>query len=159
MTHTALRNNTRLDVAPSDLQDGDLVLSADGRSYHVSSFLESKPQPEQSARPPASDTLRVLGVVLLVLVVIFFLTAVGAALLAPRRNDEPLTQKDRKYIRLRDAETCFYCKIHAPKGHIDHRVSRANGGSNDYTNLAWACAPCNLSKGSRNDTEFLALFQ
>ena len=45
------------------------------------------------------------------------------------------------------------------KGHVDHRISRANGGSNDYANLTWACAPCNWSKGVMNDTEFLDLLQ
>lgn len=63
-----------------------------------------------------------------------------------------------EYIRERDEEVCLYCEVYAPNGHVDHRTSRANGGSNDFDNLAWACAPCNWSKGAMNDTDFMSLF-
>lgn len=32
---------------------------------------------------------------------------------------------------------------------IDHIVARANGGSNDETNLRTLCVPCNTKKGTR----------
>jgi 5-methylcytosine-specific restriction endonuclease McrA len=86
------------------------------------------------------------------------LAAAVASLLGPQYNDEPLTRGTRKFIRERDGETCFYCWVYAPNGHVDHRISRARGGSNDPDNLAWACAPCNWSKGTMSDTEFLSLF-
>jgi hypothetical protein len=54
---------------------------------------------------------------------------------SPVRNDEPMTAAMRRYIRERDDEMCLYCKEYAPNGHVDHRVSRANGGSNDPENL------------------------
>jgi hypothetical protein len=111
------------------------------------------------APPPVSDILRDLGTILLVGVGIYVAIGVVAALLAPQRNNEPLTKSDRNYIRARDGEICLYCRIYAPGGHVDHRVSRANGGSNDYDNLAWACVSCNCSKGALNDSEFMALFQ
>lgn len=34
--------------------------------------------------------------------------------------------------------------------HVDHRRSRANGGSDHGNNLAAACISCNLDKGPRN---------
>jgi hypothetical protein len=159
MSYTVLRGDNSLDVSLSELQSGDLVLATDQRFYPVSSFRELRPCFPQSPPPSTSDMLRDLGVTLLVILIICLLGAVTVALMAPRRSDEPLTKKDRKYIRQRDGETCFYCFSYAPYGHVDHRVSRANGGSNDYDNLTWACASCNLSKGPMNDTEFLALFQ
>lgn len=164
MTYTVSRNNHILPLSLWELQASDLILATDQRFYPITNFPELRPYFPQLFHPltaPAAipDILRGLGTVLVIGVGIYFLTVVAAALLAPQRNDEPLPKKDRKYIRERDGEICFYCWSFAPSGHVDHRVSRVNGGSNDYYNLAWACAPCNLSKGPMNDTEFLALFQ
>ena len=72
-----------------------------------------------------------------------------------QRNDEPLSTQVRAYIRERDGATCTYCGQYAPYGHVDHRVSRANGGSNRVNNLSWACAPCNQSKGSLNARQLI----
>lgn len=80
-----------------------------------------------------------------------------AALLGPRRNDTPLTAKERRIIRERDEEICFYCDNYAPNGHVDHRMSRANGGGNEPENLTWACVFCNCSKGALNDIEYISL--
>jgi len=161
--YTVSRNNSILALSLWELQASDLILATDQRFYPIANFPELKPYFPQLPPPliaplTASDMLRGLGTILIIGVGIYFLSVV-VALLAPQRNDAPLTQKDRKYIRERDGEICFYCISYAPGGHIDHRVSRANGGSNDYDNLAWACARCNCSKGAMNDTEFLALFQ
>ncbi len=40
------------------------------------------------------------------------------------------------------------------KGHLDHRVALVNGGSNWPNNLQWLCAPCNLSKGAKDEIVF-----
>lgn len=72
-------------------------------------------------------------------------------------NDKPLNNRDRCYIRERDYEICYYCGIWAPNGHGDHMQSRRDSGPNAYWNLTWACVLCNLSKGSLNSEEFLAL--
>lgn len=159
MTYTVLRNNCRLEVTLWEVQVNDLVLATDQMFYPIANFPELSPYfPQLFSPSTVPNILRGLGTVFVIGVSIYLLTVLVAALLAPQRNDEPLTQKDRKYIRERDGEICFYCWGYAPSGHVDHRISRANGGSNDYGNLAWACAPCNLSKGAMNDTEFLALF-
>ena len=90
----------------------------------------------------------------------FVLTAVAVfELIRPRRNSVPLTAGMRRYIRERDEELCFYCDDYAPDGHVDHRISRNNGGSNEPENLTWACVFCNCSKGALNDAEYIALLQ
>jgi hypothetical protein len=164
MTYTVLRINNLLVVQQWELKATDLVQATDQRFYPVTAFPELMPlfpqlTPPPVATPTFSDILCDLGKIFLVGVGIYVVIGAVAALLTPQRNDEPLTQKDRKYIRGRDSEICFYCTAYAPSGHVDHRISRANGGGNDYGNLAWACAPCNWSKGAMNDTDFMALFQ
>jgi 5-methylcytosine-specific restriction endonuclease McrA len=57
--------------------------------------------------------------------------------------------------------SCVYCykrlsrKNYGRRGergawHIDHRVSRANGGTDHGNNLSAACIDCNQDKGRRN---------
>lgn len=72
-------------------------------------------------------------------------------------NNEPLEAWKKKFVRVRDGETCAYCGRHAPAGHVDHKTSRANGGSNLLRNLTWACGSCNCSKGRMNATQFRKL--
>jgi len=61
---------------------------------------------------------------------------------SPRRrrdpNYEPLESWKRDLVRQRDQEICEYCGRRAP--HVDHKTSRANGGSNLLRNLVWACS-------------------
>lgn len=78
----------------------------------------------------------------------------------PRRrsaNREPLEQWKKDFVRVRDGEICSYCGIHDPGGHVDHKTSRANAGSNLLRNLTWACVSCNCSKGRMNAREFRML--
>ena len=62
-------------------------------------------------------------------------------------------------IARRDGWCCVYCGVRVTRKtrHIDHAVSLANGGSNDWDNLVTACSACNLSKGSLDADEFLRL--
>lgn len=46
----------------------------------------------------------------------------------------------------RDAHTCKWCGKHADT--VDHVVPVAEGGSDDMSNLAAACAPCNIRRGA-----------
>lgn len=78
----------------------------------------------------------------------------------PRRrspNREPLEQWKKAFVRVRDGEICSYCSTHDSGGHVDHKTSRANGGSNLLRNLTWACVSCNCSKGRMNAREFRLL--
>lgn len=72
-------------------------------------------------------------------------------------NFEPLERWKREFVRLRHAEICDYCSSHDPQGHVDHKTSRADGGSNHLRNLTWACASCNCSKGRMGARQFRAL--
>lgn len=159
MTYTVLRNNNTLAVSLEELQADDLVQAADQNFYPITAFPTLQSFFPQLPTPTSCDFLHHIRIILIICICILLIAGAAAFLLTPQYNDEPLTQKDRKYIRERDGEICFYCLTYAPRGHVDHRVSRANGGSNDYDNLTWACARCNCSKGAMNDTEFLALFQ
>lgn len=63
----------------------------------------------------------------------------------------------RKLVFQRDNYTCVYCGQKGGVLHCDHIEPVSRGGSDDITNLATACPPCNLSKGTKSAGEFLAL--
>ncbi|MGO8790667.1 MAG: HNH endonuclease [Terriglobia bacterium] len=65
--------------------------------------------------------------------------------------------EDKEYVSRRDGWRCTFCGRRVSRGtrHIDHSVSRANGGTNHLNNLRLACSPCNLKKGSLNARQFL----
>src|ERR1700743_3863594 len=78
---------------------------------------------------------------------------------APRRpNNQPLSPADREYVSTRDGWRCTYCgkRLSRITRHIDHSVSRRNGGTNHLNNLRLACASCNLRKGHLNARQFVA---
>jgi len=54
----------------------------------------------------------------------------------------------RFQILRRDNFTCQYCGQHAPdvRLEVDHIVARANGGTDDASNLVTACFACNRGK-------------
>lgn len=55
-----------------------------------------------------------------------------------------------------DLWRCRYCDADLDEGmHIDHRLARARGGSDDVGNLDPSCPGCNLSKSDRPLSEFL----
>ena len=60
----------------------------------------------------------------------------------------------REYLLLKFNRTCAYCGIQKVAFQIDHIVPKSRGGTNGVTNLALACAPCNIKKGSRTALEF-----
>lgn len=72
-------------------------------------------------------------------------------------NYEPLEGWKKQFVRERDVETCAYCGGYDPAGHVDHKTSRANGGSNLLRNLVWSCVFCNCSKGRMNAPAFRRL--
>lgn len=63
---------------------------------------------------------------------------------------------------------CGYCGVpldrrlvrNAPTAvQIDHMTARANGGTDDLENLTLACPPCNVAKGTKSVSEFMALLR
>jgi 5-methylcytosine-specific restriction endonuclease McrA len=48
----------------------------------------------------------------------------------------------------RDRYSCIYCGSDKQL-EADHILPLSRGGSNAFVNLATACRPCNLSKGSK----------
>ena len=85
---------------------------------------------------------------------------------APRRRrrryqSDPVSVDDKDYVSFRDGWQCVYCgrRVSRRNRHIDHRVSRINGGTNHLNNLCLACASCNLSKGPLNSREFIRSFR
>jgi hypothetical protein len=78
----------------------------------------------------------------------------------PRRyNDAPLPYEDKEYVSRRDGWRCTFCGKRVSRGtrHVDHSVSRANGGTNHLNNLRLACSACNLKKGPLNARQFLGI--
>jgi len=49
---------------------------------------------------------------------------------------------------------CAYCGASTTL-HADHRTPLSRGGSNSIDNILPACAPCNLSKHDRTESEYL----
>jgi hypothetical protein len=69
---------------------------------------------------------------------------------SPRHGISP---GKRWLVLERDGFRCVYCGATAAHARlvIDHRVPVAAGGTDDIDNLATACEPCNLGKGSQPD--------
>ena len=53
-------------------------------------------------------------------------------------------QETRRRIFARDGHRCVYC--HGPAEVVDHVLARAAGGTDDDSNLAASCKPCNEQK-------------
>jgi HNH endonuclease len=161
---TIIRYNLCYKVDLHDIIETDLVFCADGRFRPVNSVpsLHSFLQHSQQVRNRvAAQESNGWGAVL------FFIALACLVFIdfhdpSPRprvrwrpRNDEPLTPRIKALVRARDEEVCSYCGRFAPGGHVDHRVSRVNGGSNHLNNLSWACSTCNLKKGAMNARQFI----
>ena len=56
-------------------------------------------------------------------------------------------------VEARAGQRCEYCRMHqALQGatfHVEHIIPTSAGGSDEPTNLAWACPSCNLKKSNR----------
>lgn len=67
-----------------------------------------------------------------------------------------VTQSMRLRVFARDGGQCVYCAVPVAfeKAHIDHSVSRRNGGTHAMQNLRTSCAKCNMKKGKKNGREF-----
>jgi hypothetical protein len=65
---------------------------------------------------------------------------------------EYLSNQLRKRVAARAAFICEYCLVHEDDMYsgyqIDHVISLKHGGTSDFGNLAYACALCNVYKGT-----------
>jgi len=63
-----------------------------------------------------------------------------------------LPETTRQQVRVRSNGRCEYCRephnLSSFGFHADHIISQKHGGTNDLENLAWACPPCNILKGT-----------
>lgn len=57
----------------------------------------------------------------------------------------------RQFVRTRTAYQCEYCRLPQEfselRVHVEHIISRQQGGADGIDNLALACPDCNLRKG------------
>ncbi|CAK0763433.1 HNH endonuclease [Gammaproteobacteria bacterium] len=61
----------------------------------------------------------------------------------------------REYLLEKWHRTCAYCRAENVPLQVEHIKARANGGSNAISNLALACEPCNIKKGTLPVAAFL----
>ena len=112
----------------------------------------------QTGDAPASDSLAIvvvgIGLVGLATLMIAELFAEGS-----RTRVIPLERWKKEYVFRRDGRHCRYCGLRVTRrtSHVDHRVSRANGGTNHLNNLSLSCCRCNLSKGPLNARQFVRM--
>lgn len=57
-------------------------------------------------------------------------------------------QKIRLAVLDRDSHICVYCGNDATQ--VDHILARANGGTDDMSNLVASCQPCNIRKSDKH---------
>jgi len=62
----------------------------------------------------------------------------------------------REYLLEKWKRTCAYCGAQGVRLQVEHILARANGGTDRLNNLALACEPCNLAKGTLDIRDFLA---
>lgn len=60
----------------------------------------------------------------------------------------------REYLLEKWGRKCAYCGVQNVPLQVEHIVPRARGGSDRVSNLAVACEPCNLKKGTQTAAEF-----
>ena len=78
-----------------------------------------------------------------------------SGLLRARRRHARIEQVNRRKVIERDNSTCYMCgrKLTYPEIVLDHVIPLCRGGAHCESNLAVACAPCNLRKGSKLPAE------
>lgn len=78
-----------------------------------------------------------------------------SGLLRARRRHARIEQVSRMNVIKRDNSTCYMCgrKLGYSEMVLDHKIPLSRGGSHSEDNLAVACVPCNLRKGSKLPAE------
>lgn len=67
------------------------------------------------------------------------------------------TDRDLQELHIEYQGRCAYCfgVLGSDNKHLDHIVPLSNGGTNTICNVVYACARCNLSKGSKSLVDWL----
>jgi hypothetical protein len=69
----------------------------------------------------------------------------------------PKAETFRFLVETRAGGFCEYCRLHQTasgvKYHLEHIFPKSLGGATQFSNLALACAGCNLAKSDRPDGE------
>ena len=80
--------------------------------------------------------------------------AYSNAIAKPNKNaDRNVRPKDRFSTLDRDEFICQYCgrgRKHGVILHVDHKISKHDGGTDDISNLITSCEECNLGKGKKS---------
>ncbi len=137
----------------------EYFIGPDGQIHSIQPAVFSPQQVSAAAQNPWTALLGA-G---LVLAAFWALGTLLAPQPTPRRSrraytGDPVSIADKEYVSVRDGWRCTYCgkRVTRRTRHIDHSVSRVNGGTNHLNNLRLSCAPCNLSKGPLNSREFVS---
>ncbi len=82
-------------------------------------------------------------------------TAAEHALGIGRRESRPsIPAATRALVAERDQYKCVYCGDENGPFDVDHVHPFSRGGAHSIENFAWACAPCNRSKGAKTLEEW-----
>lgn len=55
----------------------------------------------------------------------------------------------KKQARNFSTKLCVFCNRRDPTGQVDHIIPRAEGGTDDPSNLGWICTACHATKTER----------
>lgn len=69
------------------------------------------------------------------------------------------TEEDVSRLLIAQSGRCEWCgQCLDEKFHVDHIIPLSRGGRNDATNICLACPTCNIRKGAKLPSEFVAAF-
>jgi hypothetical protein len=153
------RNGITCTIPVDQLQITDFVLPTTGQYVAASQILRrTEPALAQGPTPNLAAKFVLAGLFVgAIWLMAECSTPQRRAPLVRRRNRERLEPWKKEYVSERDRWRCTYYQRRVTRAnrHIDHSVSRRNGGSNHLNNLRTACRDCNLYKGSLNARQFL----
>jgi hypothetical protein len=79
---------------------------------------------------------------------------------AAKKAEPKKIGKRRRAIFEESGGKCHYCQTEITlegNWHVEHKMPKALGGTDEPINLVASCAPCNFAKRDKTDLEFIAL--